>query len=236
MVGRKLYALPNADKAWHEKWTDKRGYGTDKLNLMDLVHPYRALLIARPNCGKTTMMKNLLIHQRPKFERLVIIHHDGQDTREYDDIGKKEMIDYIPDKTFFNPDEKTFVIIDDIDTKRLSKEARSHLFKLFSYVSTHKNVSVCLATQEPFNIPPEIRRVANVFILWKPSDYDCCASFSKKVGLEAEDLKYIFKHICTGPKDSFCIDLTDNSPAPFRKNMFEPLDLITKDKYEENSD
>jgi hypothetical protein len=230
MVGRKIYALPNKDKGFHQKWEDKRGYGTDKLNLMDFPHPYRSILIARPNCGKSTMMKNLILHQRPKFERCVIVHHDGADTKEYDDIGKKEIIDYIPDKSFFNPEEKTIVIIDDIDAKRLNQESRSHLFKLFSYVSTHKNVSVCLATQEPFGVPPDVRRVCNIIVLWKPSDYNCCAAFSKKIGLEAEELKKIFKDICTGSKDSLCIDLTDNSPAPLRKNMFEPLDILNNDE------
>jgi hypothetical protein len=225
MVGKKIYWFENKDKSWHESWEDKAGY-PDNLDLMNFIHPFQMLLCARPSDGKSTMMKNILLHQRPKFERLVIVHHDGEDTKEYDDIGKKEMIDYIPDKSFFKPDEKTFVIIDDIDIKRLNKEARSHLFKLFSYVSTHKNVSVALATQEPFNIPPEIRRVANIFILWKPTDYECTAMFSKKIGLEAQDLKHIFKTICNQPRDSLCIDMTRKTPYPLRKNIYEPLDIL----------
>jgi hypothetical protein len=235
MVGKKLYCLPNADKGFHEKWPDKKGY-PDNLNLMNLVHPFQMLICARPNMGKSTLMKNLLLHQRPKFERCVIVHHDGDDTREYDDIGKKEIISNIPDKTFFNPKEKCLVMIDDIDMKRLNKEQRSNLYKLFSYVSTHKNVSVAAASQQPFDFPPEVRRVCNFVAMTAPTDFDACASFSKKVGLETEDLKYIFKNICTQKRDFFCIDMTEGSPAPFRKNMFEPLELITKDSYEENSD
>ena len=51
---QEIIRLPNADKGeWVEKWSEET-HGFDVL-----VHPFKACLIGRPSCGKSTVMHNL---------------------------------------------------------------------------------------------------------------------------------------------------------------------------------
>ncbi len=45
--------------------------------------------------------------------------------------------------------DKTLVVVDDMELKTLKKEQRMALDRLFGYVSTHKNISVRLSSQNP---------------------------------------------------------------------------------------
>ena len=77
-----IIAFKNADKAFHEKWTP----GRDPLNIP---HPFRGVLLGPPNSGKSTIAKNLLLHQNPPFEELMCIHCDAEYTKEWQDVDAK---------------------------------------------------------------------------------------------------------------------------------------------------
>jgi hypothetical protein len=215
----KFIAFPNKDKGFHESWRDK---GT--LNLANFPHPFRACFIAKPNCGKTTTALNFILHQDPDFERVVVVHHDPEATQEYNDIGA-EITDQIPSKDDLDASKKQLVIIDDLFVKKLPKQDEAKLDRLFGYNSTHKNCSVIITCQDYSSIPPNIRRLCNIFCIWKIHDRISQKLLSKKVGLEEEDLRTLFKTILTGDKDFLCVDMTDHSPALYRKNLFQPIKI-----------
>lgn len=205
-----LLPIRNADKKDHEVWTSG--------DILNFPHPFRGVLLGPPNCGKTTTVKNILLRQSPPFGRLYIIHCDGGYTQEYDDVGGKLLTDF-PEPGEWPGKEKTLVVVDDIELKTLRKQQRMCLDRLFGYVSTHKNISVLLCSQDPFNVPAIVRRCSNLWVLWPGRDVDAVQTCARKCG---EDLRAKFQ-LCTTPKDSIWIDLTDHSPQKLRKNGYEAI-------------
>ncbi len=215
----KIIALPNADKKFHESWNDKR----EKLNFP---HPYRACILGRCGCGKTTVVKNILLRAKPCFKELVVIHCDSEYTKEYDDIENKEILDEIPAPEDWEGEVKTLVVLDDLEYKTMKKEQKHNLDRLFGYCSTHKNISVLLCAQDGFNVPPSVRRCCDLCILWKSNDLDTMANIARKSGLNKKDFVSLFS-LLTEYRDSLWLDMTGGgkSPYPIRKYGFE---LITK--------
>lgn len=216
----KIIALKNPDKKFHEKWHNKR-------NLLNIPHPFRAIICGPPNSGKTLIIKNILLRAKPDFKEVFVIHCDGDFTKEYDDIDATILED-IPAPTEWEGKKKTLIVLDDIDYTGMNKEQSKNLNRLFGFCSTHKNISICLTSQNYFDIPASIKRMANFFIIWKNMDSDSFKMIAKKCGMKAEDFIYIFKHIIgDDPHNSLWIDLTEKSPAKLRKNGFE---VIAEDK------
>ena len=166
---QKLLYIPNADKGFHESWYD----GRDMLNFP---HPFRAVLLGPPNMGKSTVAKNILLRADPPFKAVKVIHCDPEYTQEYDDLKIVEMLGEIPAPDEFEGEQKTLVILDDLEVKQLPKDQNRNLDRLFGFVSTHKNISVVLCSQDPFNVPAIVRRCANLWVLWTGSDMDAMAN------------------------------------------------------------
>jgi hypothetical protein len=103
----------------------------------------------------------------------------------------------------------------------MNKEQKQNLDRLFGYVSTHKNISVCLTAQDPFNVTPNIRRMSNLFILWKGVDLDSMANIARKCGIKKDEFLNLFDKYATKPRDSIWLDLTDKTPYALRKNGYE---------------
>ena len=209
-----LLALPNADKAFHEEWDDKR-------DMLNIPHPFRAVLLGPPNTGKSTTVKNMVIRQEPPFEEICVIHCDAEHTKEYDDLGDDvKMMSLIPAPQDWEGLKKTLVIIDDLELKTLPKDQKRNLDRLFGYVSTHKNISVCLCSQDPFNVPPIVRRCSNLWVLWKCNDIDSMSICARKTGLKSDAFNSIFNDLLLNKRDSLWIDLTNKTPYGMRKNGY----------------
>jgi hypothetical protein len=165
----------------------------------------------------------MLLRADPPFSKVIVVHCSPEFTHEYDDLDDVEVISEIPSPDEFDGEEKTMVILDDIDLTALSKEQRGNLDRLYGFVSTHCNVSVCLTSQETFRVPAIVRRCANYYVIWKVSDTDSLKMIGRKVGFKSEDFQNIFERHFHNPKDSLHIDLTEHSPYPLRINGYQML-------------
>ncbi len=213
--GKPLAIFPNRDKAFHEKWTSKRA----RLNLP---HPFRCVLSGPPNCGKTSMILNILMENRPFFEEVIVVHCDPEYTKEYDDVNAI-MTDEIPPPDAFEGKKKTLVILDDLEYKNLPHDQKSNLDRLFGFVSTHKNISCCLTAQDLFNIPAGVRRCSNVWVLWKIDDLDSISTMARKINHSAKEIRDIFDQHIDDRHTSIMFDNTQKTPYPIRKNGTEVI-------------
>jgi hypothetical protein len=208
-----LLPLKNADKKFHEFWKPGR-------NMLNFPHPCRGVFLGPPNVGKSTTVKNILLRAEPPFETCTVIHCDPEHTKEYKDLGDAcEIRGDIPAPDEWTSDTKRLVIIDDLELKGLGKEQMRNLDRLFGYVSTHKNISVMLCSQDAFNVPPIVRRCSNLWVLWRGPDMDAMAAVARKSGLSSTEMKQIFDTF-HNDRDSLWIDRTSSTPYPLRKNGF----------------
>jgi len=215
---QRIIEIRNPDKTWHEKWYKGRG----KINMP---HPTRAVLLGPPGSGKSLICKNLILFQNPPFRRIVVIHCDPTFTREYDDLDV-EMMGDIPSPESWAGDIKTVVCIEDLEFKGMGKEQARNLDRLFGYVSTHKNISVYLCAQDPFNVPAGVRRCANLWVLWKSTDSDSLATCARRTGMKSKAFREIFDSLMPDLHDSLWIDLSQGSPMKLRKNGFQEINYV----------
>jgi hypothetical protein len=214
MEPNKLTVIQNADKGFHERWHEGR-------NLCNFPHPFRALLIGRPGCGKTCAAQNILIRQDPPFERLIIAHVDGEYSKEWDECDPTTIVDDVPNFKDIDGKLKTLIVFADFDVDNLKREQKHLLSRLFGYCSTHKNCSIILCQQDPSAIPPLIRRLSNLFVLWRGLDMRILDQYGTKMGLEAGAVRHYFGKYIKTVHDSVWLDTTPGTPAPVRVNCYE---------------
>jgi len=206
-----MIVFHNADKEFHEK--------IDKKNLANLPHPFRLVIGSAPNSGKTNLIKNLIIHQKPNFDRIILWHIDPE-TSEYDDIDV-EKTETIPEIKDIDKKKKNLLVIEDVDIKSIDKKSKSILDRFFGYASTHKNLSVILTAQRLYNVPVSLRSTCSHLILWKNSDAHFIRSLADLFGLKHEEVKMYILLNSNNCHDSFIFDRT-GGPV-IRKNLFEIL-------------
>lgn len=216
LKANKLIVFPNADKLFHEEWDGNR-------HIMNFPHPFRACVCGPPNSGKSNAVKNIFLHANPPFKKLIVIHCDPENTVEWNIKELSDIRATVPSPKEWGAKKKTLVVLDDLEYRTMNKEQIHNVDRLFGYVSTHRNVSVCLCAQDPFNIPVGPRRYLNVWILWKPTDPDVLNAITRKMNLSSKVVKKLFKKHIHDVHDSLWIDDTKKSPYPVRKNGFEVL-------------
>ncbi len=248
---RKLLFIPSSDKDFVESWDDRVNPRTGLTNRDPLDFPasWRMILCGKPGCGKTCMIKNIILRtqqSRKPFERIYVLHQD-QYAREYDDINA-EIITELPPNDFWmdydvsDPENleqesdsksedqivrpKTLVIIDDICFKDLGKEQTLLLDRLCGFISTHCNVSLACLNQDVFAVNPIIRKCANIWCIWRPSDNDQLNTIARRCGFKSKEFQELFDEVATGEEDSIMIDKTNRTPYPLRKNGYHLIEKI----------
>jgi hypothetical protein len=210
----KFIILACPDKAGQERWYAGR-------SLANFPCPSRILLAGRPDSGKSTVIKNILLHAKPLYERLIVVCCT-KETKDYDLLEPHLVLDKLPSIESFDRKRKNCLILDDYKPKTTYEKAQMDRF--FGYVSTHCNTTVMYATQDIFSLfSPVIRRMSNVFILWKNFDESQLKMIATRIGMPYESIVEIMEDLDFGDKDSLTIDLTHNTPAKLRKNLFQPI-------------
>jgi hypothetical protein len=145
------------------------------------------------------------------------------ETKEYDDLKGDHffLLNDIPNVSEFSGKKKTFIILDDLPIKQLRKAQQILLNRLYGYMSTHKNISICLCSQDAYEIPVLVRRSSNLWVLWKGVDLTSLKQLARKSG--CENLMELMQEHLQVSYDSLWIDTSPNSPAPIRVNGFKVL-------------
>jgi len=211
---QKLFIPPNADKDGIKEPYDLR----DPSNF---VRGSRILICGRPGAGKTALIKNLIVHQMPMFDEILICHIDLS-SREYEDLdGTMTSIDELPEPEDIDPEVKTLVILEDCDFDSYSKHDREKINKYMRYVCSHKGLSLIIACQDMFAVPSTYRKKVDMYILFR-FDPLTLSMIARRCGLTKEEMHTIFNHYCKSQHDSITIDLTGH-PAFIRHNLFHTI-------------
>ena len=101
-----------------------------------------------------------------------------------------------------------------LQKKNLSQLVRCH---------THVGVSVAISYQSFFDTPTIVSNCATQFILWPTHNTNESSVIAKKVGLNKKQLQYVLDRYMLSHYDNLMIDLSKDTPAFLRKNIFEEL-------------
>ena len=173
--------------------------------------------------GKSTVIKNILLHAEPLYDRVVIVCCD-KSTKDYDDLEPHLVTDHLPSVESFDPDYKNCLVIDDYRAK--TTHDKNLLDRLFGFASSHRRTTVIMAVQDLFAIwTPTIQRMSDVFVLWKTHDENQFRMICNRVGMKEAEIESIFTDLHFGKRDSLMIDKTPDSPAPLRKNIFDKIEF-----------
>lgn len=201
---------------------DKEGTTSpfDPNNLCDFFHPATFCCAAPTSSGKTSLIKNIILHQKPEFEKVYLWHFSPETTTEYDDVHV-EMLYGPPTINTFKKGVKSLMVIEDVSFSALSKQENSDLNRMFGYISSHLGISIILTSQTFTAIPVQIRRMCNVVVVWKGTDRRVSYVLSAMMGIAKKDLDHYFSY-CKTRYDFLCISNYPNYPK-VSLNIYEVL-------------
>ena len=91
-IPKEIMPIKCSDKVGSESWNDERAK-----NIGNFPSPSRILLLGPWGVGKSCLIKNLILQQRPRFQEVYLIHADAFISKEYDDLQPTEKFTDIPD-------------------------------------------------------------------------------------------------------------------------------------------
>ena len=220
----KFIVFTNPIKTFHEKWYKGR-------DLLDFPHPFRMIIAAAPNTGKTGIIKNIIYRSAKgdkSFKKIYLIHGD-KTTTEYDDVGGIKKLTRVPD-----PDKlgsagvKSLLIIDDFITNaKMDPKDEKRLSTIMSRISTHKNFSIIITSQYITYIPTSIRSLANIHVISKVKNFHLLPSTAHAVGIHPDKFKEINREfLMPNAHSTLWVDGTTNTPKRYRLNGYDDVPLL----------
>ena len=213
-----LFPIKGGDKTFKEKWEKGR-------NLLNIPKSYRMCLTGPPDSGKTHNILHILLRADPSFEKIYLLHFDDT-SKDYHGINFEERFSDIPSPLSFEKDTRKALIIEDFCFISLNKQQKKDINRLFSYASSHNNLTIFVCVQNFTDLGSDVRRCCNVFCIFKQPDINALQILARRVGMKNDDFMYIFNKYLLQPHNCLYIDLTLNSPARFRINGFDVLKKV----------
>ena len=236
----KLKVIDNPEKKLAGHWQE----GDD---LIDFPRPFRWAILGSVSCGKTSLVLNYLVKSKP-LDNIFVLHPQTYNPNvsqedeaknqniivedvaipEYDGVTYYGMA-YLPSMTFFDniASKRNLLIIDDIDLCSMMKKRREireeRLNKLFSYVSSHKNLTIIVSSQDASSqLPSFVLKMCNVITVYQVRDQYIMQTLARKLSVSYKRLQKLMK-LCKKKHDAITFDYTDDSPAELRLNIYERL-------------
>jgi hypothetical protein len=221
----KLLVFENADKKRFkkEKWDD--GLHEDPSMFPC---PSKLLILGGTGKGKSNTLMNLFVKvqmSKIPYKELIVVSPStssewvkAEPTHLFTDI-----LDCKPD--LFDSGTKKLLVIDDFELTGLNVKQKKAMSELFRFVATHHNTSIWMSFQSFFDTPIMCRKLADVFILYKPNNKQEMRTIENRVGLDKGMLEVLFKEVANEAYDNICIDNTVGSPYKLRKNIYEIIEL-----------
>ena len=100
------------------------------------------------------------------------------------------------------------------------------MFRLFLGLLGFLGLLIYYTMYQSFtDVPVLIRNVATQFVLWKSHNKNESSQIARKVGLSKEQMRYVLDTYLTSHYGNMMIDLSKDTPAFLRKNIFEKIDI-----------
>jgi hypothetical protein len=217
-----LLPIPCSDKEeWSESWSAGR-------NWLNIPHPWRGVFTGPPSSGKSTAIKNIIVRAKPKFKEVIVCHLDENST-EWKDCDAK-MIKELPEPTSFDRTRKRLLILEDLNLSDMSKADKNKLNRLMGYTSSHCNLSIAITCQNAYDLSPSIRRMANLYVIFKQPDMNSLIILASRTGLKSKHMLYIISRLLKNPHSSLWINTQRNCPAPYAADAYNAITLEQLDQ------
>jgi len=224
---KEIIVVPNPDKVSNEKWSKSRAK-----DLANFPCPSRFIVVGRPGMGKSNAMLNVLLHARPLYDIVVLVHPDSGVSKEWDVIEPSYVFEEPPGAEFFEglvdskgKFPKTAIIIDDLEVYKARKDVLANIATLMRYYSTHRFITTFLSYQSWFDVPNLFRKLGNVFLIWRPLIINEFGLIENRLGMKKGHLKHLFDTLCSSRFDFITLDHSIDSPAPLRLGLFKKITI-----------
>lgn len=197
----------------------------DMDNLLNYKRGFRALYIGLPNSGKTNVIFNTILNQRPIFDRVILVPLD-RSTKEYDHVNAQicEVDDLVKEGMPKYDAEKILIVLEDIAFSDWSRKQMNEIGKYLRYQCSHNGTSLIISLQNMFSCPPSIRRLCTHITLFKTPSRKTASLYSQSIDLDHD----IFNKLCNKYLETQYNHITianDGHPIKLRLNSFNEIDL-----------
>ena len=192
----------------------------------------RIALISRPGHGKTSVIKNYLVHGG--YQKIFIAAANSG-TKEF------ELVDYTPidfekiDADFFVDESEKInkgrmcLILEDLNFQDMTKKSRTVIYQVLQHVCTHNNMCVMATAHTWSQMNARVRRICSVFVLWPPSE-DQLSYQARGLSMSKDELRRAYS-FCKGKYDFLVYEImppnTDNySRTEWRLNGYIPIQIL----------
>lgn len=140
---------------------------------LNLKKPYKMAIIGSTGVGKSNLIKNIIQCTSPEFQ-IIYVWHIDEASNDYSQVP------HIPFQITDNEDDfiekfggkyrkiPKLLIIDDVNLEGLKKNERANLYKLFTYSSTHCNLSIIVTVNDICYIGRRFRSIMSHLIVYDP--------------------------------------------------------------------
>lgn len=177
-----------------EHWTKDR-------DLLAYPRPFRTLMLGIPGSGKTSLIKSLISSYKPPLKPFARIYVWTKSNKEWENYCDKLLTDDdILEDNFYKDEENVIdkhklLVIDD----KILKDAKIQIaiIHLFTHVSSHYKLSICVSVQSKKMIPaPEILACINIYnISTNLPDVKSVCRFCDQCGVNYYKFKGIYSRL-----------------------------------------